>query len=486
MNWELLLNNQRSFWPPNTPEDERPKDNILDVFQVDSSRITNSSAYHRLQRKTQVLPFPRTDYARSRLTHTMEVSDCGRELARMIGRKLVAANKMSPVQLQSMEDIVPAACKSHDIGNPPFGHSGEYAIQSWATKNTSSDSSQRECRFVLSERKHHELCSFDGNGQGFRLVTVLSGWRRKGGLQLTNAVLATFCKYPWTPDFSGTKRKYSVPIGSEEIAQSAFQATGLLKLSQSQHGFKYCRHPLAYLVEAADDICYITSDLEDASNAFVADHHEVVKFFEQIAWDAIGDSYDRHRFLRRQELLAAGDKKALRRYLKDHAQRALKIAAADSFIENYEKIMSGTFEGSLFDNSRVASQLRAVRDYFKTYVYDNVDKVRNEVFGAKVVTGLLDFYSEALFSARDQLHVGRSLVSGPNCIDEITRRNIITFPMDNYFPDDDWETKGSLLVATEADDIAQMVIDYISGMTDPYATEIYHQVAAIMRPRASW
>lgn len=487
MKWESLLCEERSFWPLDLEVDERPKnDDILDVFQIDSSRITNSAPYHRLQRKTQVLPFPKTDYPRSRLTHTNEVADCGRELARIVGRSMVDRAVVTPIQAMQMEDIVSAACKAHDIGNPPFGHSGEYAIQHWVQKNVGIEKTAHDLRFEISERKYRELCNFDGNGQGFRVITQTSGWRRKGGLQLTFAVLSAFSKYPWSVDHITSKKKYSVPIGSEGIAKEAFSRTGLRCIEEDGYSFKYVRHPLAYLVEAADDISYITSDLEDAANADVADHDQVVVFLQSIAEDAIRDSYDRSQFLRRETKLAKDDKKALRRYLKDHAQRALKIAATDSFLENYDKIMEGNFSGSLFDESRVASQLRKVSDYFRTSIYDNVGKIKNEVFGATVVSGLLDFYFTALFEAKRQIVEGKSLTPGNDCIDEIVRRNLITFPLDNYIGDADLKIVAGRLASSDADDLAQMAIDYVSGMTDPYASQVYQQILGSERPAVNW
>jgi dGTPase len=129
MDWEQLLNRERFYWPRDLEETKRPKDDdILDVFQVDCSRITLSPPFHRLQRKTQVLPFPRTDYPRTRLTHTNEVSDCGRQIARLVGMKLANEGIIRNEEINSIEDIVAAACKAHDIGNPPFGHAGEFAI----------------------------------------------------------------------------------------------------------------------------------------------------------------------------------------------------------------------------------------------------------------------------------------------------------------------------------------------------------------------
>ena len=486
MDWDKLLCRERLYWPPDLPAQERPQDDdIIDVFQTDSSRITNSSAYHRLQRKTQVLPFPKTDYPRTRLTHTNEVSDCGRELARMVGRILAESGSLRGDQIASLEDVVSAACKAHDLGNPPFGHSGEYAIQDWARQNLFEGAQERYAE--VSDEKRWEVLHFDGNGQGFRILTVTNGWRRKGGLQLSCAVLAAFCKYPWSSQSAKDENsKYSIPIDCMDIARSVFARTGMIEDIEELGQFKYRRHPLAFIVEAADDICYITSDLEDAALAEVGDEARVKDFLERIAKDAISDSYARSNFRRRQEQIAGDDGKALLRYLKDHAQRALKIAARDAFVANYDAIMSGEFGDELLKVSRVSGAVTDTKDYMRSDIYDNVGKVRHEVFGTRVVHSLMDFYAETLFRCQNQIRNGKTLRSSEDTIDEILRRQFITFPIDNYIRSRDYDDIGRRLSECSADELLQMAVDYVSGMTDPYAVSIYQQIFGIERPEATW
>lgn len=487
MKWERLLSDRRFFWPRDLPEHSRPhNDTVIGVFQTDSSRVTNSTAYHRLQRKTQVLPYPKTDYPRTRLTHTNEVSDCGRELARMVGQRLEGEGKVSAKQVAAMEDIVAAASKAHDLGNPPFGHSGEHAIRDWAGRNVLKAGNQRFSE--VSEGMREELANFDGNGQGFRIITETSGWRHQGGLQLTTAVLASFCKYPWTSQISRKSgSKYSIPFHSEAAAKFIFDDVGMISLNDSKSPLKYARHPLAYIVEAADDISYITSDLEDAARAEVKRGDEIIEYLDNISHSVIGDGGE--DFIRRRDQIIC-DSKGKLRYSKDHAQRALKAAAADAFVDHYDAIMNGSGVKSLLDVSLAGSIVRDAKKYMREHIYDSVDKVRHEVFGCRVVQNLLDFYTDALFLLRDQVNSGRTFEVGDKMVDEVLRRYVITFPLDNYVCTIEearqHETVTDLMRRCKADDLVRMVLDFVSGMTDQYAVTIYKQIFGIERPDATW
>lgn len=486
MKWNKLLCKERVYWPLDLDERQQPHaDALIDVFQNDSSRITSSSAYHRLQRKTQVLPFPKSDYPRSRLTHTNEVSDCGRELARLIGRRLEDNEdvKFDARQTSEMEDVVSAACKAHDIGNPPFGHSGEFAIQTWVREHVSTEDAGK---FTVSKEKYAELCKFDGNGQGFRILTQMAGWRGQGGLQLSAAVLAAFCKYPWTA-LDAPKNKYSVPMEARELAEYVFGKVGMIPGSDDAGRRAFYRHPLAYIVEAADDISYITSDLEDAARADVGSFQVVLKFLERIAKKAYGDDAEQHNhYMDRLEYVRNQGPKAHLRYLKDHAQRALKVAATNAFIDRYRDIMKGELTGSLLDNSNLGALIDEAKDYMKENIYDNVGKVRHEVFGARVITELLEFYFTTLFAAHDEVANGKTLDCNGDTIDEVLRRGLITFPLDNYTGQKNWRDMTAKFATYNSDQLAQMVVDYVSGMTDQYAVSIYQQITGIQRPDATW
>jgi dGTPase len=327
-----------------------------------------------------------------------------------------------------------------------------------------------------------EYLKFDGNAQGFRLLTETTGWRRKGGLQLTCAVLGAFSKYPWTVG-QGDKAKYGVMGSSVDLARYAFDRCGLITCAEdAEDVIRYARHPLVYIVEAADDISYLTADLEDAVKAkVVPSNKEAFGFLDDIAKSAISDRHERKNLMRRADQISEGDRAAKLRYLKDHAQRALKITAADTFYDNYERIIQGQMVGDLLDNSPAKDRRTAIQDFFKNEVYDDVGKVRNEIFGVTVIEGLLGFFFDALTSAKEYSNA----YSVPL---EIIQKRLNIFPLDNYFGSDALEqdqiinTVGSL----SEDDIAKMVVDYISGMTDTYATDIFQQIYGLQRPSSTW
>lgn len=490
MNWEKLLSGTRFFWPRTLPQEERPSDDpILDVYQTDSSRITLSAPFHRLQRKTQVLPFPKTDYPRTRLTHTNEVSDCGRQIARIIARQLASNGKLAAERITNMEDVVAAACKGHDVGNPPFGHSGEFAIQRWVERNTAAagrHAKSKDTVPILREQFRNELLSFDGNAQGFRLLTETTGWRKKGGLQLTCAVLGTFSKYPWTIDHSDTrKKKFGILNSSVDIAKNVFDECGM-KIKASEDGsIRYCRHPLAYVLEAADDISYLTADLEDAVKSKVVGSKKAFEFLEGIAKDALSTRTDRRDLMHRAEQVSDGEESAKLRYLKDHAQRALKIAVSDIFLDKYDQIMEGEFDGDLIARTGCKNICIEIKDFFRNEVYDDIGKVRNEIFGARVIEGLLEFFFDTLFTASEDFE--RCAKTG-EAVNEMVRKRLTLFPLDNYFPAS--EIDQTNVTATVADlsneKMGQMVVDYVSGMTDSYATDIFQQLRGHQRPAVSW
>lgn len=431
-----------------------------------------------------MLPYPKTDYPRSRLTHTNEVSDCGRELARMIGRRLEELGEIENTQIALLEDIVAAACKAHDLGNPPFGHSGEYAIRDWG--KTVFNSQENPSFAGVSKEMREEIANFDGNGQGFRIITETSGWRNRGGLQLTNAVIAAFCKYPWTSEIAGENRsKYSIPSHRADFAKHIFDNVGLNPLSKNGQPIKYVRHPLAYIVEAADDISYITSDLEDAARAEVKSTTEIIEHLDRIAEGALNDPTLWGDFVRRREQIK-DDPKGLLRYSKDHAQRALKVAAVNAFIMNIDPIMNGSGVKSLLDVSTVATVVNSAKKYMRENIYDSVDKVRHEVFGCRVVQNLMEFYASALFEFREQVQAGRTFEVGDNTIDEVLRRFVITFPLDNYISSSGEATITEFIRKSGPDDLMRMVLDFVSGMTDQYAVTIYRQISGIERPDATW
>src|SRR5690606_13738142 len=252
MQWSRLLSAQRlghKGAEPVTP--------ARNPFQKDWDRVVFCSAFRRLQDKTQVHSLPESDYVRNRLTHSLEVSSVGRSLGAQVGQSVMERHGRDLTGLSAAEfgHIVAAACIGHDIGNPPFGHFGEATIQHFFRSGPGA-----ALVAGLSERERRDFLHFEGNAQGFRVMTRLQNWRDAGGLRLTCATLATFMKYPFRSlQAEPAQGKIGHFTAEAELFEEMARNVGLLRLGEG----RYARHPLTYLVEAADDICYSVVDIED-------------------------------------------------------------------------------------------------------------------------------------------------------------------------------------------------------------------------------
>jgi dGTPase len=265
MDWEKLLTEQR-FRTVHMQQEPPIARHHVTTFQEDIERILYSAAFRRLQNKTQVHPLPSSDYYRTRLTHSLEVAQVARIIGTSVGRILIDEKKVLPNGRHAgdLGDIVYAACLAHDIGNPPFGHNGEYAIQSWFEEN--KDRNPMVATALADEQKKYDMLHFDGNAQMFRILTRLQGWRKRGGLQLSYAVMAASMNYPFSSKVGHDKygkKKFGFFQDDSESANSIFEKVGLTKKDSNN----YARHPLAFICEAADDICYRSTDIEDGVKA---------------------------------------------------------------------------------------------------------------------------------------------------------------------------------------------------------------------------
>ena len=266
MNWKKLLNNNRlgiKKSSSNSSLDGRSQ------FQKDFDRIVFSPAFRRLQDKTQVFPLPESDFVHTRLTHSLEVSVVGRSLGNLVGERILERDTRLKKEFTKFHfgEVVAAACLAHDIGNPPFGHSGEDAISEFFKKGNGKDFEE----LIDDEKKWNDLINYEGNAQGFRIITTLQNPDVKGGLRLTYSTLGAFTKYPkesFTPEAlkklkkKKAYNKFGFFQAEKEIFKEVAEATGL-DFKKNIEDYWWCRHPLTFLVEAADDICYRIMDLED-------------------------------------------------------------------------------------------------------------------------------------------------------------------------------------------------------------------------------
>jgi len=407
-------------------------------FHKDHDRIIFSSAFRRLGRKTQVHPLALNDHIHTRLTHSIEVGSVGRSLGIRVG-ELIADRLPRWVTSQDIGGIVQAACMAHDIGNPPFGHAGEYAIRDWFRREDN-----QYLLDTLSDAEKLDLQTFEGNAQGFRVVTRIENNLYDGGLRLTYPTLGTLIKYPWTVKDATRKGKFSVFMTELGLMESLADELGLIPDGDR----RWCRHPLTYLMEAADDICYAMLDLEDAIELGILSFAEVKPIFLKLCGDLqFEDEIFTTQASARRKISA----------LRGKAMENAINSAVEVFLARYEEIMAGTYQGELLlDGDRMVREgLLEAKHTARSRVFPDNRKAELEV-GAYTCLGTL---LEAFCSAVYQLHH-----KGPDQLDYRSEK-IVTL-MGIHCPEPDWPLY-----------LAYMrTLDFISGMTDNYATYLAGQI----------
>lgn len=276
MNWQRLISNKRLGQELRHTErrDERTE------FKRDYDRLIFSAPFRRLQNKTQVFPLPGSVFVHNRLTHSLEVASVGMSLGSDIARNIVTRNpEFAGTLIEELGTIVSSACLAHDLGNPPFGHSGEKAIQTFF-----SESGGQKLRSLIKPELWNDLTRFEGNANAFRLLTHRYSGRREGGFVMTYSMLASIVKYPFASSYSGTpavggKEKFGFFNTEAETFRRVADDLGIIKLSADGEPLLYARHPLVYLVEAADDICYEIMDIEDAHKLKLVSYEETTRLF---------------------------------------------------------------------------------------------------------------------------------------------------------------------------------------------------------------
>ena len=442
MDWHQLLNRER-LGKTSHSTDELGRS----PFHKDHDRIIFSGAFRRLGRKTQVHPVSSNDHIHTRLTHSLEVSCVGRSLGMRV------AEMIRPALPQWCESsdlgmIVQSACLAHDIGNPPFGHSGEDAIRHWfqqAANNGWLDD--------MSEAERADFLNFEGNAQGFRVLTQLEYHQFDGGMRLTYATLGAFSKYPWSSKHASAQgyKKHKFGSYQNELAllEQIANKLGIPKLDDEH----WARHPLVYLVEAADDICYGLIDLEDGVEMDLLDYAEV----EALLLDLVGDDLpETYRLL--------GPKDSRRRklaILRGKAIEHLTNAAARAFVEQQPALMAGTLEGDLVAHMHGPA---------KTCVLNAKALARDKIFNDKRKTlheigayTTLEILLNAFCGAALEQHTHGTL--------SFKNRRIFDL-LGHAAPQPDWSLYKSFM----------RIIDFIGGMTDSYATEMAREMTGRSSP----
>jgi dGTPase len=442
MDWNLLTSTRRLG--------RATLDGVSDSrseYLKDWDRLVYSSAFRRMQDKTQVFPLAESDYVRTRLTHSIEVASVGRSLGTLCGEFILARGPVPGMVSQDFGSIVAAACLAHDIGNPPFGHSGEDAIQAWFELQGAPYLAR------LSESERQDLLKFEGNAQGFRMITRLQSSVNRGGFQLTYAVLAAYAKYPRASHLQNqtkgfvSEKKFGFYTHDADNFNAVAQGTGLIQKANGA----FARHPLAFLMEAADDICYGIVDLEDGFRMGRVTFETTHDLMWPIAFpegQSPGSSY---------KLIDDHDGRI--EYLRARSIGNLIGAAVEVFKSNYDAIMRGQFECDLVSQSVYAQSLDAISALSVTQIYTTPAVLQIESAGFEILGGLLEKFVPALLTPAEQRTKAH-------------KKLVQTVPAQYAAGTTDYER---LLGVT----------DYISGMTDSFALTLFRRLNGIELPGGS-
>ncbi|TXG37402.1 dGTP triphosphohydrolase [Seonamhaeicola maritimus] len=384
MNWEQLLSLKR-FGDTNK-RIRKEQDETRLGFEVDYDRVIFSSEFRSLQDKTQVIPLSETDFVHTRLTHSLEVSVVGRSLGRKVGQKLLKKyphlQEVHGYQINDFGAIVAAAALAHDIGNPPFGHSGEKAIGEFFKSGIG-----KVYKTQLSDKQYQDLCDFEGNANGFKIIT-------QNKLRLSYATLGAFMKYPKEslpkkPTNHIADKKYGLFQTEKHMFENVAEELGLK--NRSEKDVSYARHPLAYLVEAADDICYTIIDFEDGINLGLIEEEFALEYLINLVRDNI----------KTETYYALNNKEERVSYLRALAIGTLIDEAVEIFMNNEEAILNGDFDCALFDKSKYEAQIDDIIKISVENIYQSEEVIDKEIAGYQIINKLLGVYTNAVNKSFD-------------------------------------------------------------------------------------
>ncbi len=386
MNWEQLLSLKRQGDKNKRLRKEQDETRL--GFEVDYDRIIFSTEFRSLQDKTQVIPLSKTDFVHTRLTHSLEVSVVGRSLGRLVGKKILEKHPNLKdslgYQANDFGAIVASAALAHDIGNPPFGHSGEKAIGEFFISGEGL-----QYKDQLTNKEYQDLCDFEGNANGFKIVTQ-SRQGREGGLRLSYGTLGAFTKYPKEslpkkPTNAISDKKYGFFQSEKESFIEIASELGMIKRGKNED-ISFARHPLAFLVEAADDICYTIIDFEDGINLGLIPEEFALEYLINL----VRDSINKKKYT---QLENTQDRLS---YLRALAINTLINEAATIFLANESAILKGEFSLSLLDKSKYEAQISDIISLSIDKVYRCQEVIDKEIVGYEVIKTLLSSYIKAV------------------------------------------------------------------------------------------
>lgn len=476
MEWKKLLSAERCRqWK--TAKTQAGATDLRSEFEKDYHRIIGSASFRRLQDKTQVFPLDKSDFIRTRLTHSLEVSSFARSLGQNIGEKILKEQKdqgFEPHMKEDISNILQCAGLIHDIGNPPFGHFGEVAIREWFEENLPKLTYRgRPVEELLSPQMKGDFYHFEGNAQAFRLVTKLHYLVDEYGMNLTYALLNTIVKYPVSslgikPESGDIKeKKMGYYYADEELFQKIAEATGT----------EGSRHPLTYILEAADDIAYKTADIEDALiKGFISYPLlcEELRTLHEMHGYGQGDlEFDALKKLERlyERGKERGDKKPEEYAVKNwivRVQGYLIACATDGFMKHYEEIMNGTMKTDLFTGTFGEALMDLLGRVAVREVFTSRQIYKMEVTESVILNFLMDRFVKASIAYDNPWEQ-------PDAID----RRMISFVSDNYKMAYRLHSEGK----SEEEKLylrLLLITDYICGMTDSYAKRLYLEINGIV------
>ena len=425
-------------------------------YQRDYDRIIFSSAFRRLQNKTQVFPLPGSVFVHNRLTHSLEVSSVGRSMGNLVGKYISENYDLTEPSYDfykySIHDVISAACLCHDIGNPAFGHSGEDAIASYFDRH------EEELKPFFTEAEWGDLINFEGNANAIRILTQQQNGKSEGGLRLTYSTLASIAKYPCesiAKDKSQLHRKkFGFFQAQKEVFKTIADKTGMI--IESDQPMIYKRHPFVWLVEAADDICYSIIDVEDSQRLGIIDHDKCKRLFLNLVESLNPDQIDKTK----SQLKAISDKNDRIAYLRAKSINLLTQKSVQVYQNNFEAIVKGEFKTALLDIIK--------------------DETVNET--KKVLTEIQRFSRENIYNHRSVLEIENA---GYNVMSELLSQFIPPILKDES-DRKNFEKKALKLVPNQflyekgtKYQKVMGILDYVSGMTDNYATELYRRIKGI-------
>ncbi|MFQ7040892.1 MAG: dGTP triphosphohydrolase [Barnesiella sp.] len=413
-------------------------------FQRDYDRLVFSAPFRRLQNETQVFPLPGSVFVHNRLTHSLEVSCVGRSLGHNVTTRLLEKYKEEPwrEKLNEIGAIVAAGCLAHDMGNPPFGHSGERAIATYF-----SEGNGLPLQFQLQPEEWQDLTHFEGNANAFRLLTHQFNGRRPGGFAMTYSTLASIVKYPYAASLSTRKGKSGFFTSEKDYFIKVAEELGML--ADGNSGLRYHRHPLVYLVEAADDICYQVMDIEDAHKLKILTTEKTKELFLGF--------FEGERLEHIQEVMRlVNDVNEQIAYLRSCVIGTLVDECSKVFCNEEDAILEGRFEGILIEKIEglPCKAYSDCSDVAWKSIYKSSDVLDIELAGNRIISILLD-----------------KLINAVQYPEKAYSQLLLNKVPGQY------ETNADTLYGK-----IQAVIDYISGMTDVYALDLYRKINGMSLP----